>query len=117
MTAGQIVLAALFAWALVVGFILAVIITGGRKRRPAPPAPRMPSDAPIYDYLARRVVTRAPVHACPPSGAGGIMPCCGRTPFEVRAHRIATDPALVTCMTGSDPRVIPPAQGAAGGAS
>lgn len=48
-----------------------------------------------------------PVHACPPEGAGGIMPCCGRTPFEVRAHRIATNPALVTCMTGGDPRLAP----------
>ena len=51
-----------------------------------------------------------PVHACPPKGSGS-MPCCGRTPFEVRAHRIATDPALVTCMTARDPPVLPPAKG------
>lgn len=37
------------------------------------------------------------IHACPPSGCG-IMPCCGRAPFEVpRTDRIARDPALVTC--------------------
>lgn len=36
------------------------------------------------------------VHQCPPDGSG-IMPCCGRTPFEVLADRMATDPALVTC--------------------
>jgi hypothetical protein len=29
------------------------------------------------------------------------MPCCGRTPFEVLAHRITLDPKLVTC--GVDP--------------
>lgn len=48
-----------------------------------------------------------PVHACPLDGSGGIMPCCGRLVFEVRSHRIAVDPALVTCMTGSDPRLTP----------
>lgn len=36
------------------------------------------------------------VHQCPPDGSG-IMPCCGRTPFEVSADRMADDPALVTC--------------------
>lgn len=42
-----------------------------------------------------------PVHACPPDGSG-IMPCCGRTPFEVpRTDRMTSDPALVTC-TGAD---------------
>lgn len=35
-------------------------------------------------------------HLCPPEG--GLMPCCGLTPFEVpRYHRITTVPALVTC--------------------
>ena len=37
------------------------------------------------------------VHQCPPTHSGGIMPCCGRTPFEVTGDRIATDPKLVTC--------------------
>jgi len=37
------------------------------------------------------------VHACPPDGLG-LMPCCGRTPFEVpRTDRLTLDPALVTC--------------------
>jgi hypothetical protein len=36
-------------------------------------------------------------HACPPDGSG-IMPCCGRTPFEVpRTDRMTLDPSLVTC--------------------
>lgn len=43
------------------------------------------------------------VHQCP-SGGSGIMPCCGRTPFEVpRYHRMAIDPALVTCTASSGP--------------
>lgn len=37
------------------------------------------------------------VHACPPRGSG-VMPCCGKSPFEVtRTHRITLNPALVTC--------------------
>lgn len=37
------------------------------------------------------------VHACPPEGSG-VMPCCGRTPFEApRIHRISSDPDAVTC--------------------
>lgn len=37
-------------------------------------------------------------HACPPRGAGGLTPCCGRTPFELpRTDRMTSDPALVTC--------------------
>lgn len=40
---------------------------------------------------------RETVHACPP-GSSGVMPCCGRTPFEVsRSDRMTVDPALVTC--------------------
>jgi hypothetical protein len=36
-------------------------------------------------------------HRCPPDG-GGLMPCCGLSPFEVsRTDRITQDPALVTC--------------------
>lgn len=35
-------------------------------------------------------------HLSPPEG--GLMPCCGLTPFEVpRYHRMTGDPALVTC--------------------
>lgn len=36
------------------------------------------------------------VHACPIEAAG-LMPCCGRTPFEVREDRMTADPAAVTC--------------------
>lgn len=36
-------------------------------------------------------------HACPPSGSG-IMPCCGRTPFDVpRYDRMTLEPSRVTC--------------------
>lgn len=41
-------------------------------------------------------------HRCPPDGSG-LMPCCGRTPFEVpRYHRMTTDPLFVTCPGGSE---------------
>jgi hypothetical protein len=37
------------------------------------------------------------VHMCPPDGSG-LMPCCGRTPFEApHTDRITTDGAAVTC--------------------
>jgi hypothetical protein len=37
------------------------------------------------------------VHQCPPDGAG-VMPCCGRTPFEVpRTDRMTADASAVTC--------------------
>lgn len=43
------------------------------------------------------------VHHCPPLGEG-VMPCCGKTPFEARTYdRIAADPALVTCRRGAQP--------------
>lgn len=36
-------------------------------------------------------------HQCPPEGSG-IMPCCGRTPFEVpRTDRMTLDSDSVTC--------------------
>ena len=36
-------------------------------------------------------------HQCPPNGSG-IMPCCGRTPFDVPVyHRVTEDLSLVTC--------------------
>jgi hypothetical protein len=38
-------------------------------------------------------------HQAPPDGGGGLMPCCGKTPFEVPGtDRMTADPALVTCM-------------------
>jgi hypothetical protein len=38
-------------------------------------------------------------HRCPP-GDSGIMPCCGRTPFEVpRSDRLTSDTSLTTCGT------------------
>lgn len=37
-------------------------------------------------------------HQCPPRGASGIMPCCGRTPVEVpRTDRMTYKPSLVNC--------------------
>lgn len=34
------------------------------------------------------------VHRCPPKGSG-LMPCCGKTPFEVpRYHRLTVNPSL-----------------------
>lgn len=37
------------------------------------------------------------IHACPPGGSG-LMPCCGRTPFEVGPlARISENPDAVTC--------------------
>jgi hypothetical protein len=37
------------------------------------------------------------VHTTPPKGSG-IMPCCGRTPFEVpRTDRMNSNPAYATC--------------------
>jgi hypothetical protein len=36
-------------------------------------------------------------HACPPDGSG-LMPCCGRTPFEVSSmDRLTIEDRLVTC--------------------
>lgn len=37
------------------------------------------------------------VHRCPPTGSG-LMPCCGRTPFEVPlTDKMTEDARLVTC--------------------
>ena len=37
-------------------------------------------------------------HQCPPDDGGGLMPCCGLSPFEVpRTDRTTLHPALVTC--------------------
>jgi len=53
------------------------------------------SDAPPPTYAE-------PVHACPPPDSG-IMPCCGRTPFEVPSTDRMTSTEPVTC------RATPPA--------
>ncbi len=46
------------------------------------------------DLSALRLPT---VHACPPDGSG-LMPCCGRTPFEVlNTDRLARPGGFVTC--------------------
>lgn len=36
------------------------------------------------------------IHQCPGKGEG-LMPCCGKTPFEVLADRMTTNPVLVNC--------------------
>jgi len=42
----------------------------------------------------------SPVHMCPDEG--GVMPCCGLTPFEVpAADRMTLLPQLVTCRTSA----------------
>lgn len=42
------------------------------------------------------------IHECPEPGGGGLMPCCGRTPFEVpRSDRMTRDPGNVTCGWGT----------------
>lgn len=58
---------------------------------------------PAGEVLARLVgpwepVEQPPVvvHRCPP-GDAALMPCCGRTPFEVSMDRMTEDDALVTC--------------------
>lgn len=42
------------------------------------------------------IAEHAPVHACP-EGAAAVTPCCGRNPLELLGHRMAVEPALVTC--------------------
>lgn len=37
-----------------------------------------------------------PIHACPPEGSG-VMPCCGKTPFEVPSIDRMTSTEEVTC--------------------
>jgi hypothetical protein len=57
--------------------------------------------APTGEQLAQAQREADPgsvVHACPRPADDGIMPCCGRTPFEVvLTDRMTLDPALVTC--------------------
>lgn len=46
--------------------------------------------------------TQSVVHRCPIDGAGTVVPCCGRTPFELpTTDRLAFDDADVTCQGGS----------------
>lgn len=48
-------------------------------------------------WAARVEYVVPPVHACPSDGGGGLMPCCGKTPFEVpRTDRMTSD-GEVTC--------------------
>lgn len=60
----------------------------------------------VYDRLRSAIRCRGPmrgpevVHRCPPEGSG-LMPCCGRTPFEVpSSDRMTADAQLVTCLRG-----------------
>ena len=47
-------------------------------------------------------IRREVTHRCPPEGSG-VMPCCGRTPFEVsRRDRMTPYGDLVTCNGGAD---------------
>lgn len=49
-------------------------------------------------------VAAAEVFHQAPAGGGGLMPCCGKTPFEVPGtDRMTGDPAAVTCAKMADP--------------
>ena len=56
------------------------------------------------DEIDRALAAQPPpevTHECPPDGAGGVMSCCGLTPFDVpRSDRMTLNPALVTCGKG-----------------
>jgi hypothetical protein len=63
-----------------------------------------PAESAVRAQLAGTEIT----HQCPP-GDGGLMPCCGLTPFEVpRYHRMTEDPALVTCAQSARNSDAPP---------
>ena len=47
-------------------------------------------------WAARAECVVPPVHACPPQGSG-VMPCCGRTPFDVPRTDRMTSTEEVTC--------------------
>lgn len=53
------------------------------------------SPAQVAEIL-NRTEAQVTVHQCPPEGSG-IMPCCGRTPFEAMSDRMTLDPRRVTC--------------------
>lgn len=51
----------------------------------------------MTDHEAIPALADSPIHQCPRPGSA-IMPCCGRTPFEVpRMDRLTTESYLVTC--------------------
>lgn len=59
-------------------------------------------DTPSLGHTEKCDLRQAAVvtHRCPP-GDSELMPCCGRSPFEVsRWDRMAEDPELVTCSRG-----------------
>jgi len=72
---------------------------------PAHLAPDEVQQRPPWDGEAGQVTEpgqAAPVHMCPDEG--GVMPCCGLTPFEVPAtDRVTLLPRLVTCNTRQRP--------------
>jgi hypothetical protein len=61
----------------------------------------VPCECPCHDGERAIHLVPEPVHACPPDKGDGLMPCCGRSPFEVLAHRITADPTEVTCKGAS----------------
>jgi hypothetical protein len=58
------------------------------------------TQARVRDALADEMVfapTSTTVHACPPDSSG-LMPCCGRTPFELGGlERLTEHGSAVTC--------------------
>lgn len=56
-----------------------------------------PRDGETQIRIALTTISIETVHACPPEGSG-IMPCCGKTPFEAsRRDRMTVDENDVTC--------------------
>lgn len=63
----------------------------------------VPDVSEFADRLRRAadVLENRATHQCPPEGSG-IMPCCGRTPFEVsRSDRMTVHADFVTCLGGA----------------
>ncbi len=50
----------------------------------------------VRDGELRLLLAEEVVHQCPPEGEG-LMPCCGRTPFEVPSYHRMTVTEEVTC--------------------
>lgn len=60
-------------------------------------APHSREDALRRAWRAAESRYGAVYHQCPEEGEA-VMPCCGRTPFEVpRWHRLTLTPSLVNC--------------------
>lgn len=60
-------------------------------------APHTKADAQRRAWKAAESRYGKVVHACPPE-SGAVMPCCGKTPFEVpKWHRMTLDDGEVTC--------------------